>query len=54
MRATKALIGADKPAVLERIHNANAVFAERIASPEFAEAAAAFMMRRPADFSTFS
>jgi enoyl-CoA hydratase/carnithine racemase len=54
MRATKTLIGADNPAVFERIRHANAVFAERIASPEFVEAAAAFMMRRPADFSTFS
>jgi enoyl-CoA hydratase/carnithine racemase len=54
VRATKALIGADKSAVLERIRHANAVFAERIESPEFAEAAAAFMTRRPADFSTFS
>jgi enoyl-CoA hydratase/carnithine racemase len=54
VRATKALIGADTPAVLERIRQANAVFGERIASPEFAEAAAAFMTRRPADFSKFS
>jgi enoyl-CoA hydratase/carnithine racemase len=54
VRATKALIGCDNSAVLEHIRNANAVFAERIASPEFAEAAAAFLTRRPADFSTFS
>ena len=46
-----ALIGADAPAVLERIRHANSVFGERIASPEFAEAASAFMTRRPADFS---
>lgn len=54
VRATKSLIGADNPAVLDRIRYANTVFAERVASPEFAEAAAAFMTRRPADFSKFS
>jgi enoyl-CoA hydratase/carnithine racemase len=51
VRSAKALIGADAPAVLERIRHANSVFGERIASPEFAEAASAFMTRRPADFS---
>ncbi len=54
VRATKALIGADNSIVIDRIRRANGVFAERIASPEFAEAAAAFMTRRPADFSDFS
>jgi enoyl-CoA hydratase/carnithine racemase len=54
VRATKALLGADNPNVLDRIRRANAVFTERIASPEFAEAAAAFMARRTPDFSNFS
>lgn len=54
MRASKALINADVQAILDRIRHANAVFADRIASPEFAEAASAFMTRRPADFSKFS
>jgi enoyl-CoA hydratase/carnithine racemase len=54
VRASKALINADAPTILDHIRHANAVFAERIASPEFAEAAAAFMTRRAADFSTFS
>jgi enoyl-CoA hydratase/carnithine racemase len=53
VRATKALIGADQPAVLDRIRLAGIVFGERLASPEFKEAAAAFRMRRPADFSGF-
>lgn len=54
VRASKALVNADAPTILDRIRHANAVFADRISSPEFAEAASAFMMRRPADFSNFS
>ncbi|MFN9357643.1 MAG: enoyl-CoA hydratase-related protein, partial [Alphaproteobacteria bacterium] len=54
VRTSKALINADVQAILDRIRHANAVFADRIASPEFAEAASAFMTRRPADFSKFS
>jgi 1,4-dihydroxy-2-naphthoyl-CoA synthase len=54
VRASKALIDADAPAVLDHIRLASKVFAERVGSLEFAEAASAFMTRRPADFSKFS
>jgi hypothetical protein len=39
--------------VLDRIRLAGILFGERLPSPEFKEAATAFRMRRPADFSRF-
>jgi len=54
MRASKALLGHDKDAVLAFITRANQIFSERTASPEFQEAAAAFMMKRRPDYSKFS
>lgn len=53
LRETKALMRADPEPVPERIARENAVFAERLASPELEEAVNAFLEKRPPDFSRF-
>ena len=54
MRASKALLGHNRAQTLAFIEHAHKIFSDRIASEEFAEAASAFMIRRPADFSRFT
>lgn len=49
----KALMTLPPEGVAERITREGRLFAERLKSPEFAEAAAAFMGRRKPDFSKF-
>ena len=53
LRETKALMRADPEPVTERIARENAVFAERLASPELEEAVKAFLEKRPPDFTRF-
>ncbi|MBD5655107.1 MAG: enoyl-CoA hydratase [Candidatus Eremiobacteraeota bacterium] len=53
LAATKALLSDGTSAVAARIEEEAAVFVERLASPEAQEAFAAFLARRPADFSRF-
>ena len=53
LRDTKALMRADHEPVPARIARENAVFADHLASPELAEAVAAFLEKRPPDFSRF-
>lgn len=53
MRASKSLLATNRAAVLERIGIAEKLFAERLSTPEFAEAMAAFTARRSPDFSKF-
>jgi enoyl-CoA hydratase/carnithine racemase len=53
IRASKGLLATNTSAVLERIGIAEKLFAERLRTPEFAEALAAFMARRSPDFSEF-
>jgi enoyl-CoA hydratase/carnithine racemase len=54
VRASKALIRrAHRAAVSAAMGAEAAVFAERLAAPEFAEAATAFLEKRPPDFSRF-
>ena len=43
-----------KPDLADRISEELELFRERVRSPEAAEAFAAFMEKRPADFSRFS
>jgi enoyl-CoA hydratase/carnithine racemase len=55
VRASKALLRRDRRArVAEAMRAEAAVFAERLASPEFAEAAGAFLEKRKPDFSKFA
>jgi enoyl-CoA hydratase/carnithine racemase len=49
LRLTKALMR-DKPALMKRMHEEGAIFAERLKSAEAAEAFAAFAQRRAPDF----
>ncbi len=53
LRLTKALMR-DRPALLARMREEGALFAERLKSAEAAEAFAAFIQKRPADFSKLS
>lgn len=50
MRRSKALIRANRDAVVAQMSAEGKVFAEQLKSPEFAEAAAAFMQKRPPVF----
>jgi enoyl-CoA hydratase/carnithine racemase len=50
LRLTKNLMR-NRPALTKRMEEEGAIFAERLKSPEAAEAFAAFAQRRPADFS---
>jgi enoyl-CoA hydratase/carnithine racemase len=55
VRATKRLMrGVLSDQLLKTIHAENAVFAERLASPEAKEAVSAFFQKRKPDFSQFS
>jgi enoyl-CoA hydratase/carnithine racemase len=53
-RLTKALLRVDPETVLARVKVEAGLFAERVASEEAREAFAAFLERRPADFSRFA
>ena len=53
VRQAKALINAEPESVDARILKEGQLFAEMLQSPEFAEAATAFMERRKPDFSKF-
>lgn len=53
LRRAKALMNADPESVPDRILKEGQLFAEMLKSPEFAEAATAFMERRKPDFSKF-
>ena len=50
MKKSKRLIRSNRPAVAERMQEEGVLFAEQLASPEFAECAAAFMQKRPPKF----
>jgi enoyl-CoA hydratase/carnithine racemase len=54
IRQTKHLMRRGKPDLGARINEELELFRERVHSPEAAEAFAAFMEKRPADFSRFS
>jgi enoyl-CoA hydratase/carnithine racemase len=54
IRQTKHLMRRGKPELPARINEELELFRERVHSPEAAEAFAAFMEKRPADFSRFS
>jgi enoyl-CoA hydratase/carnithine racemase len=54
IRQTKHLMRRGKPELPARINEELELFRERVHSPEAAEAFAAFMEKRPADFSGFS
>jgi enoyl-CoA hydratase/carnithine racemase len=54
VRQTKHLMRRGKPELPARISEELELFRERVYSPEAAEAFAAFMEKRPADFSRFS
>src|SRR5580658_2314899 len=54
IRQTKHLMRRGKPNLPDRISEELELFRERVASPEAAEAFAAFMEKRPPDFSRFS
>jgi enoyl-CoA hydratase/carnithine racemase len=54
IRQTKYLMRRGKPDLPDRISEELGLFRDRVASPEAAEAFAAFMEKRPADFSRFS
>lgn len=54
IRQTKQLMRRGKPDLPGRINEELELFRARLASPEAAEAFAAFMEKRPADFSRFS
>jgi enoyl-CoA hydratase/carnithine racemase len=54
IRQTKQLMRRGKPDLAARIDEELELFRDRVASPEAAEAFAAFMEKRPADFSRFS
>jgi enoyl-CoA hydratase/carnithine racemase len=53
LRLTKNLMR-NRPALTQRMQEEGALFAERLRSPEAAEAFSAFMQRRPPDFTTVS
>ncbi|MCW5724775.1 MAG: crotonase/enoyl-CoA hydratase family protein [Maricaulaceae bacterium] len=53
VRAAKALMTAEPEPVMERIKREGALFSDLLQSPEFMEAATAFMERRKPDFSKF-
>lgn len=53
LRQAKALMASEPEAVSDRIGREGGIFAEMLQSPEFAEAATAFMERRKPDFSKF-
>jgi enoyl-CoA hydratase/carnithine racemase len=54
IRQTKALMRRGKPDLTDRIAEELELFRDRVHSPEAAEAFAAFVEKRPADFSRFS
>jgi enoyl-CoA hydratase/carnithine racemase len=54
IRRSKQLLRTTPSSVEERMRVEGAVFADQLRSPEFAEAAGAFMERRKPDFSAFS
>jgi enoyl-CoA hydratase/carnithine racemase len=54
IRQTKHLMRRGKPALSDRIAEELELFRDRVHSPEAAEAFAAFVEKRPADFSRFS
>lgn len=54
IRQTKHLMRRGKPGLTDRIAEELELFRERVRSPEAAEAFAAFMEKRPADFSRFA
>jgi enoyl-CoA hydratase/carnithine racemase len=54
IRQTKHLMRRGKPDLIGRITEELELFRERVGSPEASEAFAAFMEKRPADFSRFS
>ncbi len=54
IRQTKHLMRRGKPALTDRIGEELELFSARVRSPEAAEAFAAFVEKRPADFSRFS
>ena len=53
LRQAKALMVAEPESLSERINREGGIFADMLQSPEFAEAATAFMERRKPDFSKF-
>ncbi|MEO1013968.1 MAG: enoyl-CoA hydratase-related protein [Pseudomonadota bacterium] len=50
VKRSRALIRGDRAAIAARMAEENALFAEQLASPEFAESAAAFMQKRAPNF----
>ena len=54
IRASKALLSHNRVQTLAFIEHAHKIFNVRVGSEEFAEAASAFMLRRPPDFSRFT
>ncbi len=50
VKRSRALIRGDRTAIAARMAEENAIFAEQLASPEFAESAAAFMQKRAPNF----
>jgi enoyl-CoA hydratase/carnithine racemase len=54
IRRSKELLRSTPNSVSDRMRAEGAVFAEQLATPEFKEAATAFMERRAPDFSAFS
>ena len=53
LRQAKALMTAEPESISDRINREGGIFAQMLQSPEFAEAATAFMERRKPDFSKF-
>jgi len=53
LRAARNLLRGDVAEIKHRITEEAAIFAERLKSPEFREAAEAFLAKRPPDFSKF-
>jgi len=53
LRAARNLLRGDVAEIKHRITEEAAIFAERLESPEFREAAEAFLAKRPPDFSKF-
>lgn len=54
LRATKALIRGDQAVVLQRLRDEAVLFAQAVSSEEAREAFAAFLERRPPDFTRFT
>jgi enoyl-CoA hydratase/carnithine racemase len=54
IRLTKQLLKDDRGGVAVRIEQEADIFVERLRSPEFQEAASAFLEKRPPDFSRFN